>query len=99
MLYSSSSLSTSRAADRLLANAPTKQLPRKIQTSDPKEIDEGYLKLDLANVLGASSGEGEKAGGGGSAQGGEKPAFAVYEAPANAGNDALADMMGEPLGD
>ena len=30
---------------------------------------------------------------------GEKPAFAVYEAPANAGNDALADMMGEPLGD
>ncbi|KAH8105154.1 SNF2-family ATP dependent chromatin remodeling factor snf21 [Cristinia sonorae] len=28
---------------------------------------------------------------------GEKAAFAVYEAPANEGNDALADMMGEAI--
>lgn len=30
---------------------------------------------------------------------GEKATFAVYEAPANEGNDALADMMGEAISD
>ena len=30
---------------------------------------------------------------------GDKAAFAVYEASSNEGNDALADMMGEAIGD
>ncbi|KAI0093581.1 actin depolymerizing protein [Irpex rosettiformis] len=81
MLYSSSFISTSRAADKLLIDAPTKQLSRRLQTSDPKEIDERYLRADLASVLTGAGGAEGSASVGGNAQGAEKPAFARPKGP------------------
>lgn len=47
MLYSSGSSSVHQAAKSLLASSTSILASRKIETSDPKEIDESYLRSEL----------------------------------------------------
>lgn len=61
MLYSSCSLATFLAAKAILSSYPTSTVAsRKIETSDPQELDEAflvsYLDLDIAAPVASVSG-------------------------------------------
>ncbi|KAI0693281.1 actin depolymerizing protein [Cytidiella melzeri] len=83
MLYSCSTVSVSRQASKLLEDSPSKLLTRKVQTSDPKELNEAFLRADLASVL--ESSDPATPGGSGTStpvHHADKPAFARPRGPA-----------------
>ncbi|KAI0341776.1 actin depolymerizing protein [Trametopsis cervina] len=83
MLYSSSAVSVSRAAGRLLDGGSTKLLSRRIETSDPAEIDEAFLVSDLESVLEKTAPQTAGQGSSGTAVAADnKPAFARPRGPA-----------------
>ena len=80
MLYSSGMLLVYHHAKSLLEGTPATLLTRKVETSDPKEINERFLK----SVLGPSLGGEDNHGSGVStpAQDEQKPMFARPKGPA-----------------
>jgi twinfilin len=80
MLYSSGMLLVFQAAKSLLEHTSATLLPRKIETSDPKEVNEQFLK----SALGASFGgeESQRSGASTPAQDEQKPMFARPKGPA-----------------
>ncbi|EIN07507.1 actin depolymerizing protein [Punctularia strigosozonata HHB-11173 SS5] len=77
MVYSSAFLSTYNAARALLGE--TVLSARKVQTSDPREIDEAFLRAELGFSPAAAAPVSEKAGGGAASS--EKKPFARPSRP------------------
>jgi len=55
MLYSCGTVAVGRHVNKLLEGSLTKPLSRRIETSDPKEINEAFLQTELESALGASA--------------------------------------------
>lgn len=81
MLYSCSTAIIGHHARQLLELRPSQLLTRRIETSNPKELNEAYLKADLASALGEET---HSAGGSGFATPveSEKKPFARPKGPA-----------------
>lgn len=76
MLYSSGMLLVYHHAKGLLEGTPATLLTRKVETSDPKEINEHFLKSVLGTNLGS-----EESGASTPAQDEQKPMFARPKGP------------------